>query len=132
MPIVIGGVRFVFLLGILYLLADVDDVVPDRGCSDRDAQLAATYALVLAFSTIVGIFPATGQVDQAIRIGINVVGGGSGLLAALHWVISEGYASGDHQTFVVRISILAIVILISTILIYIWPFAQQLSNPPDN
>ena len=110
---IIPAVRFVLLIFVITYLIIIDGFVPDikesdepvcdcqvsgeRICycqvPDRHGQLAAAYAIALAVSTIAIIFQAIGPIDRVLRIGANIMGGTSGLLAAMHWVISEGYAS---------------------------------------
>ena len=156
---IIPTVRFVLLIFVITYLIIIDGYVPDikesdepvcdckasddmicdcqvsgeRICycqvPDRHGQLAAAYAIALAVSTIAIIFQAIGPIDQVLRIGANIMGGTSGLLAAMHWVISEGYSSDEHQMLIWLAIMLALIAIILVTLVYMYTGGGQSISP---
>ena len=95
---------------------------------DRNAQLAAAYALIFAVSTIASIFPPMNQLDRILRFRTNILGAGSGLLVALYWIASEHYASDGHQILAALAASIALITMMLTVLEYM--SSTQLLKPP--
>ena len=125
----IASIRAVLLLFIIGYFAIIDHWVPSSENVDRDAQLAAAYTLVLAVSTIASIFPSMNQLDQILRVGTNMMGAGSGLLVALHWITSAGYGSDDHRVFAALAAVIALITMMLTVLAYLYISRAQVLKP---
>ena len=112
-------IRALLLLSIVSYFARIDHWIPYIEKVDRDAQLAAAYALVLAVSTIATILPSMNQLDRALRFGNTIMGTGSGLLVAIYWITSTGYGSDDYRIFAALAAFIGLIAMMLTVLAYL-------------